>query len=85
MEIRPEGWNDACRRNRRITSIYAINGGAVRRFGRIHIEGTVFLNDPAIVADYACLIFAVQNRHAKIARRWEDECHSCSRRTDRTL
>src|SRR6266576_7132565 len=73
VEIRPESWNDACRRNRRITSIYAINGGAVRRFGRIYIEGTVFLNDPAIVADYGSLIFAVQNPQAKPARAWAEK------------
>src|SRR6266481_7972783 len=39
VEIGPKGWND--RRTRRTAS--------VRGFGRIHIEGAVFLNDPAIV------------------------------------
>ena len=43
-------------------------GGAARWWGcrvssavRINVEALVFLNDPAVVADYSCLVPAVQN------------------------
>src|SRR6266478_1940568 len=70
VEIRPiDGWGS-------LGSDYR----AVRRHGPrlalgVDKEGTVFLNNPAIILGDSLLGYAINQRHTQIAGRWERQRH----------